>query len=81
MSKQAAVIQELLAEHQEQTSALNPLTGVHRDDVREIFARMALQGVRQPLILGKHLSNHLRKLVIILGDGADYAPAKGDARC
>ena len=66
MSKQAAVIQELLAERQEQTLALNPLTGFHLDDVREIFARMALQGVRQPLILGKHLSSHLRKLVNIL---------------
>ena len=80
MSKQAAVIQELLAERQEQTLALNPLTGFHLDDVREIFARMALQGVRQPLILGKHLSSHLRKLVNILSDGADYAPEKGDVR-
>ena len=80
MSKQAAVIQELLAERQEQTLALNPLTGFRLDDVREIFARMALQGVRQPLILGKHLSSHLRKLVNILSDGADYAPEKGDVR-
>lgn len=80
MSKQAAMIQELLAERQEQTLALNPLTGFHLDDVREIFARMALQGVRQPLLVGKHLSSHLRKLVNILGDGADYAPEKGDVR-
>lgn len=80
MSKQAAVIQDMLAERPEQTVALNPLTGVHLDDLRDTFTRMAVQGVRQPLVLGKHLSSHLRKLVNILADGADYAPDKRDAR-
>jgi len=56
------------------------MTGLHLDDLREIATRTALQGVRQPLILGKHLSGHARKLVDILASAGEYSPEPGDTR-
>ena len=80
MKPQQALIDQVLAERPEPTVALNPLTGLHLDDLKEIFSKTALQGARQPLILSKHLSNHARKLVDILARRADYAPDRSDSR-
>jgi poly[(R)-3-hydroxyalkanoate] polymerase subunit PhaC len=80
MNKQQTLIDQVLSERPEPTVALNPLTGLHLDDLKEIFSRTALQGARQPLILGKHLSSHARKLVDILARRAEYAPDRSDSR-
>jgi polyhydroxyalkanoate synthase len=80
MSDQKSLIQQVLEERPEPTVALNPLTGLHLDDVKEIFSRTALQGARQPLILVEHLSNHARKLVDILARNSDLVPDNSDRR-
>lgn len=64
----------------EPTVALNPLTGLHLDDIVEIVSTTAAQGARQPLILTKHLANHGRKLVDILARRAEIAPDSRDPR-
>lgn len=69
-----------VAESPESTVALNPLTGVQLEDLAKTFATTAMQGVRQPLILGKHLSSHGSKLVNILALRAGYAPERSDPR-
>jgi len=74
------LIRQVLEERPEPTVALTPFTGLHFDDLKEIASRTALQGVRQPLILGKHLTSHARKLVEILASGSEYSPEQGDAR-
>ena len=76
----AAQVGRLLQERPETTVALNPMTGLHLDDLRDIAARTALQGVRQPLIFSKHLAVHARKLVDILASAGEYSPAPGDTR-
>ncbi|MEH6549292.1 MAG: alpha/beta hydrolase [Pseudomonadales bacterium] len=80
MNSQEKLIQQVLEEHPEPTVALNPLTGFHIDDMRQIAAKAALQGMRQPLILGKHLASHARKLVDIRANKANYKPAVRDRR-
>ena len=70
----------LHGEQHEPTVALNPLTGLGIDDIGDIARRTALQGARQPLLLGRHLAGHGRKLVDILaGDDVRGADA-GDQR-
>ena len=76
----AARVRRLLQERPETTVALNPMTGLHLDDLRDIAARTALQGVRQPLIFGKHVAGHARKLADILAATGDYSPEPGDMR-
>ena len=80
MKSQQALIQKVLEERPEPTVALNPLTGLHLDDLKDIFSKTAVQGARQPLILAKHAANHTRKLVDILARRADLAPQKADSR-
>ena len=76
----AAQVKRLLQERPETTVALNPMTGLHFDDLRDIATRTALQGARQPLIFGKHVAGHARKLVDILASVGDYSPEPGDPR-
>jgi polyhydroxyalkanoate synthase len=64
----------------EQTVALNPLTGLHLDDLREILATTVKQGARQPLNFGKHAASHARKLVEVLAQTTDIKPDKRDPR-
>ncbi|MEH6581195.1 MAG: alpha/beta hydrolase [Halioglobus sp.] len=80
MSSQKKLIKQVLEEHPEPTVALNPLTGFHIDDLRQIAGKAAMQGVRQPLILGKHLASHARKLVDIRAKKTDYKPGARDRR-
>ena len=80
MNNREGLLQQLQQEYPEATVALNPLTGLHLDDLKEIFSRTALQGARQPLLLGKHLSSHARKLAEILARKADFEPEKSDSR-
>jgi poly[(R)-3-hydroxyalkanoate] polymerase subunit PhaC len=80
MSSRQEVIRRVLSERPEPTVALNPLTGVHIDDLKQIAGRTALQGARQPLILGKHLSSYARKLVEIVANDSRYTPDKHDTR-
>jgi polyhydroxyalkanoate synthase len=65
---------------EEHTIALNPLTGFHLDDLREILTTTAAQGARQPILLGKHADSHARKLVDIVVGRSNIQPDKGDPR-
>ena len=67
-------------ERADSTVALSPVTGVHPQDLLETAARVTFQGLRQPLILGKHLSSHTRKLVDILASQTNYEPEPHDRR-
>jgi polyhydroxyalkanoate synthase len=67
-------------EQPDSTVTLSPLTGLHPQDLLATAAKVAYQGVRQPLILGKHLSSHARKLVDILASHTDYQPQPHDRR-
>ena len=78
--KQDAALKLAQQGQPEQTVALNPLTGLHLDDLRGILATTAIQGARQPLILGKHVSSHARKLVDVLAGKTDIKPDKRDPR-
>lgn len=80
MASREELIRQVLEERPEPTVALTPFTGLHFDDLKEIASRTALQGVRQPLILGKHLTSHARKLVEILASSSEYSPEQGDKR-
>lgn len=80
MTDRNSEIRELLQEQPETTVALNPLTGLQWEDLRDIASKVATQGARQPLILGKHFAGHLRKLVDILADSSDFTPDKRDRR-
>jgi polyhydroxyalkanoate synthase len=80
MSKNHVLVKELLEEKPEPTVALNPLTGLHFEDIREVFRMTAVQGARQPLIFSKHASNHVRKLLDVLTQRAKLAPGRGDRR-
>ena len=74
------VNQQILEQRREPTVALNPLTGLHLDDLKQIAARMLLQGASQPLMLGKHLASHGSKLVDILLRRASFEPDTSDSR-
>jgi polyhydroxyalkanoate synthase len=80
MSKRDRLVEEVLQEKPEPTVALNPLTGFQFDDLRQIARTTVRQGVRQPLILGKHLSSHIGKLVDIAGSSEEYQADKRDPR-
>ena len=80
MPRSKAAINRTLADQAEPTVALNPLTGLHLEDIAEIVTTTAAQGARQPLLLARHLSAHGRKLVDILARRADFAPEQGDSR-
>ncbi|MEE4660786.1 MAG: alpha/beta fold hydrolase [Halieaceae bacterium] len=67
-------------ERADSTVALSPLTGLHPGDLLQTAARLAYQGLRQPLVFGKHLSSHTRKLVDILASQTDYQPQAHDRR-
>lgn len=80
MVSREALIKQVLEESPEPTVALNPLTGFHVDDLKQIVSRTASQGARQPLILGKHLGSHVRKLIAIAAANGEYAPGRRDYR-
>lgn len=80
MRDQNTLTKRLLEEQPELTVALNPLTGLHLDDLQEILASTVAQGARQPLILGKHAANHSRKLMKILFRQAEIEPGPQDSR-
>ncbi len=80
MTSQENLIRQVLEERPEPTLALNPLTGFHIEDVRKVALEALQQSVRQPLILGKHLTNHTRKISKILAGESDYDPPARDRR-
>lgn len=80
MGRHDATIDRILSDKPEPTVALNPLTGLHWDDIRDIGRRTSVQGLRQPLLLSKHLAAHARKLLSILAGKQAYSVAHGDRR-
>jgi len=80
MNHPEAMLKQVIDEAAEPTVALNPLTGLHMDDLREAFTATALQGARQPLIFAKHLANHSRKLIDIASGSTEFGPDARDPR-
>jgi polyhydroxyalkanoate synthase len=74
------ILQSARGRSVEPTVALNPLTGLHWEDVRDTARDVALQGMRQPFIFTRHAANHTRKLVDIVSRRTIYTPDKKDPR-
>jgi len=64
----------------ESTLALNPVIGISSKELAAAARKTALQGVKQPLILGKHVAGFGRKLVDALSGEASYEANKKDRR-
>ncbi|MGI9293078.1 MAG: class II poly(R)-hydroxyalkanoic acid synthase, partial [Pseudomonadales bacterium] len=80
MVERDAAMSQVLEDRPEPTVTLNPLTGLHWEDIREVAAKTALQGLRQPLILSKHVAAHGRKLLDVLAGDTGYTPDTHDRR-
>jgi polyhydroxyalkanoate synthase len=75
-----ARLEKLRLAQPESTTAANPLTGFRPADLSEILRGTLRQGVRQPLILAKHMSSHSRKLLDVLANKSSLEPAARDTR-
>ncbi len=64
----------------ESTLALNPVVGINPDDLVAAARTTALQGIKQPLILTKHMAGYGRKLVDALSGEKPYSAQKKDRR-
>ncbi len=71
---------EVAADAAECTLALNPVVGITAKDLAAAARTTALQGIKQPLILGKHLAGFGRKLVDALSGEASYEAGRKDRR-
>lgn len=71
---------QLASDAAESTLALNPVVGLNREDLLAAARTTALQGIKQPLILTKHMAGYGRKLVDVLSGENSYSANKKDRR-
>ncbi len=64
---------QLASDAAESTLALNPVVGVNPEELIAAVRTTALQGIRQPLILTKHVAGYGRKLVDSLSGEKPYS--------
>lgn len=57
--------------------ALNPLAGLHINDLVATAGKAAFQGIKQPVILAKHVAGLAGKLLDVFTGDKQYQPKKG----